>query len=463
MHRHLLDAILARAHAFDVVIVSTPSRAQTPWWQARLEAGRGEVLAEHAEILCLHEDWKGGAGNGLGTLYALAEADRRIDLLQRLRDGARVAVYHTAGKGTRLAPLPGAEGHNKPGVRLPGLVSIDGEPLAITLLEAVLRQTALYAAHREGRVSVFWGDQLFVPSVAPAPPTHHADILCRLRPFPDAETWEREGLERYGLIAVSASGDAAQVEKIDHATAALLSQRGAIPTDRIGTSLGSFSMSAALTEALLAEFAQELDAREGKLDTDPHFWMPLTLDLDTYREQRQRKGVSAAEADAHHARMRGLATRLEGPLFGAIDVGTDAWWWDYGTLQAWWTNVRRLLDDGGEAEGMRAFFGVQREDGSVVVGGSPRGAWTQSVLVDVDGDVEASGAVIVSCSGRCVVHDGLLYGVHGDSELRDAVLAEGAGPPMRTRLDRDGGADWEVRLPGNSLSYAEWYGRRSEG
>jgi len=26
-----------------------------------------------------------------------------------------VAIYHTAGKGTRLAPLPGAENNNKPG------------------------------------------------------------------------------------------------------------------------------------------------------------------------------------------------------------------------------------------------------------------------------------------------------------------------------------------------------------
>ena len=30
-------------------------------------------------------------------------------------DGKAVAIYHTAGKGTRLAPLPGAENNNKPG------------------------------------------------------------------------------------------------------------------------------------------------------------------------------------------------------------------------------------------------------------------------------------------------------------------------------------------------------------
>jgi hypothetical protein len=30
-------------------------------------------------------------------------------------EGKAVAIYHTAGKGTRLAPLPGAENNNKPG------------------------------------------------------------------------------------------------------------------------------------------------------------------------------------------------------------------------------------------------------------------------------------------------------------------------------------------------------------
>ena len=35
-----------------------------------------------------------------------------------------VAIYHTAGKGTRLAPLPGAENNNKPGVKLPSLVCV---------------------------------------------------------------------------------------------------------------------------------------------------------------------------------------------------------------------------------------------------------------------------------------------------------------------------------------------------
>ena len=72
-----------------------------------------------------------------------------------------IGLYHTAGKGTRLAPLPGAENNNKPGVKLPGSVQLsDGRSARITILESVIKQTGCYAKSRLGRLSVFWGDQV---------------------------------------------------------------------------------------------------------------------------------------------------------------------------------------------------------------------------------------------------------------------------------------------------------------
>lgn len=47
--------------------------------------------------------------------------------------------------------------------------------------------------------------------VAAYVPTHHVDILCSLGPMPSAEEWGEKGLDKYGLIAVNASGEAAQV------------------------------------------------------------------------------------------------------------------------------------------------------------------------------------------------------------------------------------------------------------
>eukprot|EP00434_Breviolum_minutum_P021467 symbB.v1.2.018945.t1/scaffold1532.1/size113366/2 len=264
---------------FDFVIICCSDLSAENYWQERLTQTIREVTGTSSTVICVHEDWNGGAGNGLGTLYAFVKACSKgeklgVDLAKSLHDGKAVAIYHTAGKGTRLAPLPGAENNNKPGVKLPGLLSVNGQLEPITVLECVLRQTSSYGAVRGGRCSVFWGDQIFVPSCGIQSSNYHADILAALRPMPTKEQWEAEALHQYGLIAVDSKGDAMQLEKVTYDIAMQYLPSG---VKQVGTSLGSFSVSAALMDALLSEFSQELDAKSGSLDSDPHFWMPLTL------------------------------------------------------------------------------------------------------------------------------------------------------------------------------------------
>lgn len=185
---------------YDVTIVCCSDTAQATFWQDRLEKGKGTVVPSSSCVLAVDEDWPGGAGNFLGTLYAWQKAcakrkEQGGDLAAELAAGSSVAIFHTAGKGTRLAPLPGAENNNKPGVKLPG-------PGAPSILECVIRQTGAYASSRSGRLSVFWGDQIFVPSLAAEyQPRHHADIICALGPMPGADEWAERGLHKYGLIA----------------------------------------------------------------------------------------------------------------------------------------------------------------------------------------------------------------------------------------------------------------------
>lgn len=237
------------------------------YWQRRLEATRGQAAPTGAVVLAVDEDWEGGAGNGLGTLYAFVKADAKarashgVDLISELRRGRSVAMYHTAGKGTRLAPLPGSENNNKPGVKLPGVVTVDGQTHALTILEAVIKQTGVYAPSRGGRLSVFWGDQVFVPSTAVSyTARHHVDILCSLGPMLSEAEWSARGMEKYGLIAVNQEGNAAQVEKVTHATATrLLASMGELKA--VGVSLGSFSLSWQLLGALLRGFDGELAAK----------------------------------------------------------------------------------------------------------------------------------------------------------------------------------------------------------
>ena len=487
----MLEAVeeMQSAVGYDVVIVCCSNLSAEKFWQARLEATISEVTGVSSTVVvAVHEDWDGGAGNGLGTLYAYHKAcaqasARGIDLAAKLRAGASVALYHTAGKGTRMAPLPGAENNNKPGVKLPSLLRVGDAFRPLTVLEAVMRQTSTYARVRGGRVSVFWGDQVFVPSAGVKATTHAADIMAALRPMPTQEEWEAGQLHQYGLIAVDAKGDAMQLEKVTYETA-----KAYLPEDvqQVGTSLGSFSMSAALVEALLAEFEAELAAKKGSLDSDPHFWMPLTLKRADYVTVMCKKGTDEAVSGAHFDRMQAFRGKFqpEGSLLGCVDVGSAALWWDYGRLELYMRNNLHVAEDNASAEALRAFLRLGKEgrqqhntidrktqvDPSAVVlncnlGGGRVGAGC--VLVNVTAPtVDVEGAVLVNVTSTAPVvgKGGLVYNaVHEEAgtlaadEVRADVFMPGQHVTMRSRLDVDSGKVWKQQLDGNSASFEGIY------
>eukprot|EP00439_Symbiodinium_sp_Y106_P024247 s5997_g2.t4 len=164
------DAMLAEIakmqgpEGFDYVVICCSDQSAEDFWQARLTQTIRQVTGSSSTVICVHE------------------ALRYDQLCSIKHAGKSVAIYHTAGKGTRLAPLPGAENNNKPGVKLPGLLSVAGRFEPITVLESVLRQTSSYGAVRGG----FLG-----------------------RPDLCAFLW-------YGLIAVDSKGDAMQLEKVTY-------------------------------------------------------------------------------------------------------------------------------------------------------------------------------------------------------------------------------------------------------
>lgn len=116
---------------YDVTIVCTTDDHQADYWMEQLAKGVCRCSSSSSDgespypmVLAVSEDWGGsGAGNGLGTLYAyqkslaLAQEKYKIDLAKALEaKEISIALYHTAGKGTRMAPLPASENNNKPGV-----------------------------------------------------------------------------------------------------------------------------------------------------------------------------------------------------------------------------------------------------------------------------------------------------------------------------------------------------------
>lgn len=400
-------------------------------------------------------------------------------------------AYFTHSTLSRLAKL------NKTQQKLPFPLHLtDGSVRPLSVLEAVLKQTAIYA--RKGRLSVFWGDQVFLPSASSdVTPTHHIDILCSLLgdTAPTAEEWQEQGLDKYGVIAVmsqeNGKQEAAQVEKVSHETAtAMLAGLGG-KLQQVGPSLGSFSVSAAILEALLKEFAPELEAKTAKLDTDPHFWMPLTLDLSAYKKLMSQKSTSEEESTAHYeriAKMKAafLETSANGDglgLFGAVNVGKDACWWDYGQLQLYCKNTLLLLepDTNPSAKLLRQFLGLETDrvvestatetsldDKSYVICsqlGSDSKV-TSSLIANVACPaVEADGAIIVNCAAPSIKagKGAILYNLLSEDEpiVADAGVVQvglSSGKVLKSRIDIDGGKAWKEILPENEMSFEQVHG-----
>ncbi|KAL0583222.1 hypothetical protein ABG067_006830 [Albugo candida] len=481
---------------YDFIIVCTSTPHQASYWQHRLMATRGCISPLRSRVIAVHEDWLGGAGNGLGTLYAYLKAviaGRElydVDLSQLLAQGTvSIALYHTAGKGTRLAPLPGSENNNKSGVKLPAMVQVGSHMLPMTILEAVIKQTGVYGASRRGRLSVFWGDQVFIPSAAVKyTPKHHIDILAALAPMPSEKEWKEKELDKYGLIAVNQKCQAAQVDKVTYDTATrLLSSLGELRS--VGTSLGSFSVDADMLFALLAEFEPELRSKNGKLDSDPHFWMPLTLTVSAYVEVMRQKGIDANKSELHFTRIQKMlhefektASRKDYGLFGCVDVGSDVYWWDYGQLKLYLKNNCLVTKFGVEADCLRSFLGISEcieqsklgvctdiDHSAILNCQISSGVIKNSVLSTVVArEVNAEGSILMNVTAhsiqarRCVVYNVTSAEASGlnlseGTVLVGVLLPSGEKVVMQSNLEVCGGKAWKDTLEVNKHSFEAIY------
>jgi len=475
--------LMNRIEGFDVVIVCTSTKQQASFWQQRLTSTLGSISPSSCKICAVDEDWAaGGAGNGLGTLYAFQKAREfahhtyNIDIYKGMQSGAlSVGMYHTAGKGTRLAPIPGAENNNKPGVKLPSVVSTtSGAKLPVTILESVIKQTGVYASSRKGRLSVFWGDQVFIPSVSTRyTSSYHADILAQMGPMPSKEEWEAGGYSNYGLIAMGAAGEGAQVEKVSYEQATEL-LKGLGELKEVGPSLGSFSVSSPLLGGLLKEFKHELGKKEIALDSDPHFWMPMTLSLTDYVAIMGTKKTSAGEATAHYHRIQKLKNALPKTLgvFGAVGVGKDGYWWDYGQVRFYQDNNLVMAQESAEGDAMRKFFNVPASSfvGQSTIVNSTIGPGSNiegSVLTGVTTPTaDLCGALLVNVTAPSITgRNCVAYNVVTDEplHLEDGEVLVGMQIPgakyiiMKSHMSRDGKDDWKQKHSGNPMSYEEIY------
>ena len=465
---------------FDAIIVVSSNRAQSRFWQKQLTGATGSVIGKTTRIISLEEDWPGGAGQFLGTLYAWHKAQRYEDVQSILEGGGSVAMYHTAGKGTRMAPLPASEANNKSAIKLPRVIETDTGKRILTVLEAVIFQTGIFARSRRNRLCVFWGDQVFIPSKSvDFEDKYHAEILDIRSEIPsDADTWAREW-QSYGLIIPGDDGalqrEKQTWQKLQQLVAAGTIKRNSEGKYVLGKSLGCFSISYQLLSALIEESRDELKRKQRKLDTDPHLWMPLTSDQDEF--------LSSGGNIRNWKRVHKFKDRFVSQddqtfsLFGDKDLGDQTLWWDYGQVRLYYENCLKALGNSFESSCVQKFYDmeayhIQRKNtggldiqNAIIINSDVKGRIRNCILINSREDsVELSNCVVLNSVISDVQATGsLMYNcTHLVNEKLDSgsVVADISLPPqgrvrMRTNLSRDGKDDWETTIPGNPYTYAE--------
>jgi len=482
----------------DVVIIVNSSCEQADFWQERLtdEGGvysSGTVIKSGSLVLSVSEsNWASGAGNGLGTLNGFVQAARKaskfkvidasenstilelVSVFMTYSAGKSLFMIHTAGKGTRIAPLPGTECNSKSNIKLPGIVSIAGEDEAITILEAVLMVTSIYASSRKDRLSVFWGDQIIInENDITFDGAHHVEIFGELMPLTD-------DIKSYGILIPNAGGSCRVREKFLKEQILELLPEGDTAVYR---SVGSFTISLSLLNELIKLEQEALNKCTGSLNTDPDWWQPLTSSRDEYVGVMAKKDIDPDEAgkrwDIVQGMWEGFKDIHPGGKIRFTDTGANSLWWDYGQNAYYLRNMQLLTKKSTEGEAARVFFGegdkkAQASDtgsaevenclilNSVIKKGKLKNCVVVSSYIK---EIQAENSVIIGSTVLKITARGALcYNVaEGEVDLAEGEVLVNVFHPekgriqMKTHVSRDGRSDWEgeVRVGENAYTYPE--------
>ncbi|PIQ92432.1 MAG: hypothetical protein COV69_02550 [Parcubacteria group bacterium CG11_big_fil_rev_8_21_14_0_20_39_14] len=483
-----IEKAVKEGEGFDYIIIVSSDKKQADFWQKRLSCFKKEIFGKNAEIISQYEDWGEGAGpvrtkspkatavppmakrtsNGagqlLGTLYAFQKANQNKRLENALKQGKSVAIYHTAGKGKRMAPLTFSEGGNKSAIRLPKILK-NGE--LFTILEAVIFQTQVFAKTRPGRLCVFWGDQIIIPSENfDFEQKCHGEIFGIKDRIPTQENiWKRDW-QPYGLLALAQNTGPLQREKLSWEEFCKLKK--SIDLKSLSKSLGFFSWSQEFLKALLGEFENELREKNEKLDTDFHLWMPLTSTKEEFLE-RGGNGNYWERIDRFKKNLPiTFFRRSSEKCYNLVldkDLGKDAFWWDFGQISFYHKNLLKALENSLEGKIMRRFFNIEKTKDSILVNSRVAGNIKNSLIINSEvRDLKAEGAIIVNSKINNLISKNVL--VYNLKDFKDLEIGSGTALcgmvlkdkrkiAIETHLKRDGKEDWEKRILDNPYSYKE--------
>ena len=486
----------------DIVIIVSSTEEGAVFWQKRLTGsddihGSGTVVKPSAMVFSVSEsNWHGPAGNALGTINAFREAGimaMRKGILRtsgeeftcvfrsflELLKNKSVFMFHTAGKGTRLSPLTAAEHNSKSRIKLPGIIQTKNGEETITVLEAAIRAASIYAASRENRLSVFWGDQVLLSERASKLESkHHVELFAHSIELNDT-------IKSYGIIIPGENGDCLLREKLSAS-----SVRKMFPEikDNVYRSIGSFSVSFEFFELLAMSEKEAALSKKGTLNTDSDWWQAITSAKEEYIELLSEKGIQPDAAEKRWSKTRKICDSLASNLregvwrrntVGFKDTGKNSLWMDYGRNDCFFKNILLLAGESIPSREGRAFFGSKKTDSSAI--SSQGNSIVNSVVVNsrlghgklkncvvISSDIEdfdAENSVIIGSDIIKFNSKGALcYNVVSPKEVlkENEILVNIFHPDkgrivMKTDLSRDGQEDWakNLKIMDNVFSYKE--------
>jgi len=464
MRKHFLNVdkiekTVKDGSGFDRVLVVSSDKNQADFWRKRLNKFKNKIIGKNAKIFSQYEDWPGGAGQLFGTLNAFQKANQGGILEKAMEKGESVAIYHTAGKGKRIAPLTFSEGGNKPAIRLPRILEKNE---LLTILETVIFQTQVFAESRTGRLCVFWGDQVVIPSEDfDFEGESQVEIFGIRKEIPSQQkVWDKEW-RHYGILAIDGKMEVSQREKISWEE--FKGIKKTLKIEKISKSLGFFSISLPFLRALLDEFKSELKDKNKKLDTDFHLWMPLTSSKAEFVKRGGDEGYWERINDFKERFLNQERKSLA--LIRDKNLGEKAFWWDFGQVALYRKNLLKILKKSIEGKIMRKFFGLQTEKKSLLLNSEVGGRVKNSIIINSRAkNLKVEKAVIINSDvGRLFGKNILVYNIKDSGQLNlnygkvvcDVFVKKKKRVRMQTRLNRDGKEDWEKKVLNNPYSYKD--------
>jgi len=442
-----MRATIKKGNGFDYIIIVSSTKEQSIFWKNRFEALKGQILPNNAKIISIEENWPGGAGQFLGTLYAFKKAK----ILKQ--KGKKIAIYHTSGMGKRMAPISLTEQAGKTAIKLPKLIKINGKKDFLRLLDAVVFSTQIYASTRENRLSVFWGDQIIIPEKDVKLEDHPIEIFAIKGKIPKTEKqWDKE-FNNYGIF-FSDGKTISEREKVSWEDFLELKAKW------IAKSLGFFSISFDFLKFLLNEYKEDLDKKEKRMDMEPDLWIPLS----TTKKEYVRTGGNAR----YWQRVQKIKKKFK--EIQIKDLGEKTFWWDFGKVSLYQKYLLKTTENSLEGETLRDFFGLKKFwvlksksiKNSILINSRVQGKIENSIVISAKiKNIEVKDSVIFDSEAFQIKGEKMVvYNLQEPKSIYfkkydviSDVFSSLGKIRLKTKTYRNGKDDWNHRVLENTVSF----------